>query len=238
MIDTADSVFVLFSAIIVLFMTPALAIFYAGLANKSLAPTMLMQNFFAIPLLTVVWALLGFSLAFGDNALGGFVGGIDFMFLQADFTAASDLAPAIPLALFFVLQATFAIITPALMTGAVLGRTRILPLSLFLVLWSLLIYCPVVHWVWGGGFLSQLGYFDFAGGVPVHMIAGFSALAAVLALGSRSKPKDGPSSLPLVAIGAGILWIGWFSFNSSGALTAGDPTPLIIMNTLLASSVG
>ncbi|MEG2406529.1 MAG: ammonium transporter, partial [Clostridiales bacterium] len=162
MINTSDISFVLFASVIILLMTPAVAFFYAGLVEKKYVNTMLVQNFFAIPLITLVWAIFGFSLAYGDSILGGFIGGGTFFFLQGVTAEANSvIAPNIPFALFFVMQATFAIITPALMIGALVGRFRFPAFVLFFIFWSLLVYSPLIHWVWGGGFLSKMGYFDF-----------------------------------------------------------------------------
>ncbi|MEG2639563.1 MAG: ammonium transporter [Clostridiales bacterium] len=239
MINTSDISFVLFASVIILLMTPAVAFFYAGLVEKKYVNTMLVQNFFAIPLITLVWAIFGFSLAYGDSILGGFIGGGTFFFLQGVTAEANSvIAPNIPFALFFVMQATFAIITPALMIGALVGRFRFPAFVLFFIFWSLLVYSPLIHWVWGGGFLSKMGYFDFAGGLPVHLIAGFSALAAAIAIGPRKNPHDGPCNLVYVSIGVGILWAGWLVFNASATMSANGIAALVALNTMIASGSG
>ncbi|HMM05297.1 MAG TPA: ammonium transporter [Clostridiales bacterium] len=230
-----DTAFILICAMVVLLMTPAVALLYAGLAERKFQNTMLMQVLITIPLISVLWALVGFSLAFGGNALGGLIGNFDYLLLRDVFIEENPLAPGLPFVLFFVLQATVAIITPALICGALVKRLRFLPYLIFIVLWSLLVYCPVVHWVWGNGFLSQWGYIDFAGGVPVHMIAGFSALGVVLVLGNAKEEHRGTSSTMTVVVAMAILWAGWFCFNSGSALAANGLAAMAVANTLLAS---
>ncbi|MEG1496011.1 MAG: ammonium transporter [Clostridiales bacterium] len=239
MINSGDIAFLIICTLIVILMTPGVAILYGGLVDKKHTNTMIMQNFIAITIITLVWAICGFTIAYGNNIAGGFIGGFDYLFLQGvSAEPHAILAPTVPFTLFFVLQAAFAIITPALICGALVGRARLLPYVIFIALWSLLIYSPVVHWVWGGGFLSQWGYIDFAGGVPVHMIAGFSALAAVIALGNRKIPKDGPSNMMHLAISMGILCAGWFAFNTCSALAANATAAVAATNTLLAAAAG
>ena len=237
--NSGDISFLFIATVVVILMTPAVAYFYGGLVHQKFTRTMLMQTLFAIPLITVVWSLIGFSLAYGDNILGGFVGNGDFLFLRGLADNSHNIwAPTVPFCLFFSLQLGFAIITPALISGALVARFRFIPYVIFFVAWSLLVYSPLIHWVWGGGLLAKLGYIDFAGGLPVHLIAGFSSLAAVLALGNRKKPADGPSDMVTVAIGVGILWAGWLIFNASAALGANETAALVAANTLLASAGG
>ncbi len=239
MILSGDVAFLFFASVFILFMTPAVAYFYGGLVTEKFTNTMIMQTFFAIPLITLVWGMLGFSLAYGDSVLGGFCGNLDFACFRNLLDDSRNIwAPGVPLTIYFVVQLTFAVITPALIIGALIGRLRFKPFVAFFVLWSLLVYSPLIHWVWGGGFLSRLGYIDFAGGLPVHGIAGFSSLAAVFAIGNRKRPEDGPSNLMYVAIGVGILYAGWLIFNASAALGANATACLAAVNTLISSSAG
>ncbi|HMM07347.1 MAG TPA: ammonium transporter [Clostridiales bacterium] len=237
--NSGDFAFLFTAAVVITLMTPAVAYFYGGLVHKKFTHTMLMQTFFTIPLITLVWSLVGFSLAYGGNILGGSIGGADFLFLRGLTDNTNNIwAPTVPFSLFFVVQLTFAIITPALISGALVARFRFIPYVIFFITWSLLVYSPLIHWVWGGGFLAKMGYLDFAGGLPVHLIAGFSSLAAVFAIGNREKREDGPSNMVYVAIGVGILWAGWLIFNASAALGANETAALAALNTLLASASG
>lgn len=237
MVNSGDTAFLLIASFIILLMIMAVAYFYGGLVHKKFTNTMVMQTFFTVPLITLVWFVLGFSLAYGHSTLGGFIGGGDFIFLNGILDdSLNTWAPGVPFTLFFVVQLVFAIITPALITGALVGRFRFVPYVIFFAAWSLLVYSPLIHWVWGGGFLANLGYIDFAGGLPIHLIAGFSALAAVFALGNRKKPQDGPSNMMYTAIGVGILWAGWLIFNASAAMGANSTAALAVMNTTLSSA--
>lgn len=239
MFDTGDITFLFVAAVIIILMTLAVAYFYGGLVHQKFTGTMLMQTFFAVPLITLVWALFGFSLAYGENILGGFIGGGDFFFLNGILDNANNIwTPTVPFSLFFVVQLTFAIITPALITGALIGRFRFIPYVIFFAAWSLLVYSPLIHWVWGGGILAKLGFVDFAGGLPVHGIAGFSSMAAVFAIGNRKKVQDGPCNMMYVAIGVGILWSGWLIFNATAAGGANEMACLVALNTILASTAG
>lgn len=229
-----DIAFILICTMVVMLMTPAVALLYGGLVEKKFQKTMLAQVLVAIPLMTVLWALIGFTLAFGTS-IGNVIGGFDYALLRNIFTEENHIAPGMPLVLYFALQATFAIITPTLICGALVKRMRLLPHMAFIILWSLLVYCPVIHWTWGGGFISQWGYADFAGGIPVHMVAGFSALASVFVLGNAKTEHKGTSSTMSVVVAMGILWAGWFCFNGSGALAADGIAAIAMTNTLLAS---
>ena len=238
MIQGGDVAFLFFASVIIVLMTPAVAYFYGGLVTEKFTNTMLMQTFFAIPLITLVWGVLGFSLAYGDS-VGGFIGNLDFALWRGLLDDANNVwAPTVPFTIYFVVQLSFAIITPVLIIGALIGRLRFKAYVAFFILWSLLVYSPLIHWVWGGGFLARLGFIDFAGGLPVHGIAGFSALAAVFAIGNREKAEDGPSNLMYVAIGVGILYAGWLIFNACAALGANATACLAAVNTLTASAAG
>jgi len=239
--DTGHTAWVLVSAALVLFMTPGLAFFYAGMVRAKNVLGMLMQNFFAMGLIAVLWALVGFSLAFGDAGNAGVIGNLDHLGLE-DVTGL-DVWPglAIPAVLFAAYQMTFAIITPALITGATADRMKFSAYAVFIGLWLVLVYAPVAHWVFGGGWLADRGALDFAGGAVVHINAGAAALAVVLVLGKRRGwPKDAlpPHSLPLTLLGTGILWFGWIGFNAGSALAADGVAAQAFMNTFLAASAG
>jgi Amt family ammonium transporter len=209
-IDTGDTAWVLASTALVMFMTPGLALFYGGLARAKNVLGTVMQSFVALAVVSVLW--------------GG--GGLDYLGLRGVGAEPSALAPTVPAAAFMAFQMMFAIITPALITGAFAERMRFSAYLVFLALWSVLVYSPVAHWVWGGGFLGAggLGALDFAGGTVVHINAGAAALAAAIYLGRRrglGSEAFVPHNVPMVVLGAGILWFGWFGFNAGSALSAG-----------------
>jgi Amt family ammonium transporter len=235
-IDTGDTAWVLTSAALVLFMTPGLALFYGGMVRAKNVLGMLMQNFFAMGIVTVLWVLFGYTLAFGDAGNGGLIGNFDFIGLK-DLTNATS--GTIPTLAFVAFQLTFAVITPALITGAVADRMRWAAWVGFIVLWSVLVYLPVAHWVFAGGWLAERGALDFAGGAVVHVNAGAGALALVLLLGKRRGwPKEpmSPHSLPLTMLGTGILWFGWFGFNAGSALGANAVAAQAFLNTFVAAA--
>ena len=232
------------STALVLFMTPGLAFFYGGMVRSKNVLGMLMQNFFAIGILGVLWAAIVFSLAFGNAGDAGFIGNFEFAFLNG---VGVDLADpngwfnflTIPFVLFAAYQMTFAIITPALITGATADRLKFSAYAVFISVWLVLVYAPVAHWVFAGGFLADMGALDFAGGAVVHMNAGAAALALVLLLGKRKGYPNSPMpphNLPLTMIGTGILWFGWAGFNAGSALAANGVAAQAIMNTFLAAS--
>ncbi|MBW3580723.1 MAG: ammonium transporter [Actinobacteria bacterium] len=242
-IDSGNTAWMLMSTALVLFMTPGLAFFYGGMVRSKNVLGMLMQNFSAMGLIAVLWVVVGFSLAFGDGGNGGVLGNLDFVGLQ---DVAGDVGPeffalSIPFVLFAAYQMTFAIITPALITGATADRMKFSAYLVFIGAWLLLVYAPIAHWVFGGGWLFELGALDFAGGAVVHMNAGAAALAVVLVLGKRKGwGRDAmlPHSLPLTLLGTGILWFGWFGFNAGSALGANAVAAQALMNTFLAASAG
>jgi Amt family ammonium transporter len=245
--DSGNTAWLLASAALVLFMTPGLAFFYGGMVRGKHVLGMLMQNFFAIGLISVVWAVLGFTLAFGTDIGGGLLGGLDLLGLTGLLGGAvpayeGDFALTIPPLLFMVYQMMFAIITPALITGAIADRMKFSTYAWFIGLWSILVYSPIAHWVFSpGGWLFNLGALDFAGGTVVHINAGIAALALVLVLGKRRGwPKDtmAPHSLPLTLLGAGMLWFGWFGFNAGSALGANELAAAAFVNTHLAAAAG
>lgn len=240
--NSGDTAWMLVSTALVLFMTPGLAFFYGGMVRSKSVLAMLMQNFMAMGLLAVLWVVIGFTLAFGNVGDGGWLGNLDFFGLK-DVTGSSafPLAPTIPFVLFCAYQMTFAIITPALITGATADRLKFSAYMVFIGVWLLAVYSPVAHWVFAGGWLAELGALDFAGGAVVHINAGAAALALVLVLGRRhgwGKESMPPHSLPLTMLGTGILWFGWFGFNAGSALAADGIAAQAFMNTFLAASAG
>jgi ammonium transporter, Amt family len=225
-ISAGDTAWVLASAALVMFMTPGLALFYGGLVRAKNVLGTIMQSFFALGLVSVLWVLIGYTLAFGPD-VGGIIGGLDFAgFRGVGQMPNADYAPTIPHLAFAMYQMMFAVITPALITGAVAERMRFSAYVLFLTLWSILVYAPLAHWVFGYGWLGTwagLGALDFAGGTVVHVNAGAAALAAIVYLGKRrgfGREAFVPHNVPMVITGAAILWFGWFGFNAGSALGA------------------
>ena len=225
-INPADTAWMLVSAAMVLFMTPGLAFFYGGLVRRKNFLSTIMMSFACLGLVSVLWAVYGYSLVFGPDK-AGIIGGLNFFGLSGVGQAPSSVyATTIPQLAFMAFQGMFAIITVALITGAVVERIKFSALTVFSVLWFTLAYCPVAHWVWGaGGWLNKMGVLDFAGGTVVHIAAGVSALSLALLLGPRKGFKEKvpmePGNIPMVALGAGMLWFGWFGFNAGSALTSG-----------------
>lgn len=239
-INSGDVAWMLAATALVLLMTPGLAYFYGGMINtKNIISTML-QSFIAMGVISVLWVVVGFSLAFGDS-LGGFIGNPTsfFMFQNVLDGKPWSLAPTIPLVLFALFQLKFAIITPALITGTFAERVRFKSYIIFLVLFSLLIYAPLAHMTWHpDGFLFKLGVLDFAGGTVVHMSAGFAALAAAIYLRNKKEVKEAisPANIPFVLLGTGLLWFGWFGFNAGSALGAGPLAASAFATTNTASA--
>lgn len=238
-IDSGNTAWVLVSAALVLFMTPGLALFYGGMVRAKHVLAMLMQNFFTIGLVTVLWAVVAYSLAFGGT--GGLIGNLDFAWMR-NLTAEAPpgVSLTIPPGLYAAYQLMFAIITPALITGAVADRMRFGAWAWFCGLWLVVVYAPVAHWVFApSGWLFERGALDFAGGTVVHVNAGIAALAAVLVLGRRRGWPDTampPHSLPLTLLGTGILWLGWFGFNAGSALAADGLAVQALLNTQMAAA--
>ncbi|HRI79113.1 MAG TPA: ammonium transporter [Cyclobacteriaceae bacterium] len=238
-INSGDVAWMLAATALVLLMTPGLAFFYGGMIDtKSIVSTML-QSFIAMGVISVLWILVGFSLAFGTS-IGGFIGDPTafFMFNHVLDGQPWSLAPTIPLVLFAFFQLKFAIITPALITGTFAERVRFKSYIIFLVLFSLFIYAPLAHWTWHpDGFLFKLGVLDFAGGTVVHMSAGFAALAASIYLRTKSEKQPiAPANIPYVLLGTGLLWFGWFGFNAGSALSAGTLAASAFATTNTASA--
>ncbi len=242
-IDSGDTAWMLISTGLVLFMTPGLAFFYGGMVRAKNVLGMLMQNFFAMGLMAIIWVAIAFSLAFGNFGDGGVIGNLDFAWMRnIGSTVGPDaFALSIPFVLFCAYQMTFAVITPALITGATADRLKFSAYAVFIALWLVLVYAPVAHWVFGGGWLAKLGALDFAGGAVVHINAGAAALGVILVLGKRKGwPREGmhPHNLPFTLLGTGILWFGWFGFNAGSALASNGIAAQALMNTFLASSAG
>ncbi|MDX6659863.1 MAG: ammonium transporter, Amt family, partial [Solirubrobacteraceae bacterium] len=240
--DSGDTAWMLVATALVLFMTPGLAFFYGGMVRSKNVLGMLMQNYIAMGVVGVLWVVVGFSLAFGRGGDGGLIGDLGFAGFR-DVTG-NGLGPAafgltIPFILFAGYQMTFAIITPALISGATADRMKFSAYVTFISLWLLVVYTPVAHWVFAGGWLARRGALDFAGGAVVHINAGAAALAVVLVLGARrgfGHDAMPPHNLPLTLLGTGILWFGWAGFNAGSALGANGVAAQAIMNTFVAAS--
>ena len=242
--DTGNIAFMLVSTSLVMLMTPGLAFFYGGLVGRKNVLTIMIQSFVSMGVTTVLWVVCGFSMAFsgsyGDPTnpdLGGIIGNFHLAFLHGvTATTPFPASPTIPLVVFIAYQMMFAQITPALITGAFANRVTFKAYLLFLVAWLLLVYFPVAHMVWGGGILQHSGVLDFAGGIVVHATAGFAALAAVFYVGKRRVADAGLHSIPLVALGTGLLWFGWYGFNAGSELRVDPVTSLAFLNTDIAAS--
>ncbi|MEO6906490.1 MAG: ammonium transporter [Abditibacteriaceae bacterium] len=235
--DTGDTAWILISAALVLLMTPALAFFYGGMVRRKNVLNTLLLSFGAAAVVGVAWVVVGYSLAFAPG--NDFIGGFHYLFLNNVGYGPAPFAPTIPHQAFMIYQCMFAIITPALISGAVVERVKFKPFLVFCLLWSLLVYAPVAHWVWGGGWLGKLGALDFAGGAVVHVNAGFAALVAALVVGRRRDHKVmplRPHNLPFTLLGAGLLWFGWFGFNAGSALSSGQLATVAFVNTNIAAA--
>ena len=234
-VNAGDTAWMLAATALVLFMMPGLALFYGGLVGEKNVLSTMAQSFVAIGIVSILWIVVGYTLAFGPDHTG-LIGGFHYFMLRNVGNTPSAFAPTIPPLLFMAFQMKFAVITPALIAGAFIGRMRFLGYLVFIGLWSLFVYCPFAHWVWGGGFLGAGGLHavDFAGGSVVHELAGASALAAVLYLGRRHV-SDRPHNVPFVLLGAGILWFGWFGFNAG---SAGTVAVAALVNTQIGASAG
>jgi ammonium transporter, Amt family len=234
-IDTGDTAWMLVSTALVMLMTPGLALFYGGMVRGKNVLGTLMQSFIAIAIVSVQWILIGYSLSFGPD-IKGIIGSFEWAGLQGvGIEPNPDYAPTIPHILFMLYQGMFAVITPALITGAFAERMKFSAFFVFTLLWSTVVYDPVAHWVWGnGGWLKNLGAVDFAGGIVVHLISGISALAAALIIGKRKgylQEAMYPHNLPMTVLGAGLLWFGWFGFNAGSALSAGTLSAMAFVAT-------
>ncbi len=235
MFDTGHTGFMLLATSLVMLMTPGLAFFYGGLVGRQNVLSIMIQSFVSMGVTTVLWYICGYSLCFSGGE-GGIIGNLDMAFLRGIDATTPYTGGAMPLLVFVAYQMMFAIITPALITGAFSNRVRFPAYLLFLVLWLLLVYFPFVHMIWGGGLLAKWGVLDFAGGIAVHNIAGMAALASVLYVGRRRVAEQGPHSIPLVALGTGLLWFGWYGFNAGSQLRVDHITALAFLNTDIAAS--
>lgn len=238
-IDTGDTAWMLASTALVMLMTPGLAMFYGGMVRRKNVLGTIMHSFVAIALISVQWILVGYSLAFGPD-VNGLTGSLAWVGLQDVGVAPNpDYAPTVPHLAFMIYQAMFAVITPALISGAIAERMKFSAYLLFTLLWSTLVYDPVAHWVWGsGGWLKERGVLDFAGGIVVHATSGFSALAAALYIGRRKgflQEAMPPHDLPMTVLGAGLLWFGWFGFNAGSALSSGELSTIAFVTTHAAA---
>jgi len=235
--NTGTTTFMILSTSLVMLMTPGLAFFYGGLASKRNILGIMMQTFASLGITTVLWIAFGYSLCFSGGE-GGIIGNFDLAFLHGvPFSDAySGAGGQYPTFIFIAYQMMFAIITPALITGAFVNRVTFKAYLLFLIVWQVFVYYPFVHMVWGGGLLAQWGVVDFAGGLVVHATAGLAALASVFYVGKRSDRQSPPNSVPLVAIGTGLLWFGWYGFNAGSELKVDDITTLAFLNTDVAAS--
>jgi len=236
LLDTGSTGFMLLATSLVMLMTPGLAFFYGGLATKRNILAIMIQSFVSLGWTTVLWVFFGYSLCFSGGE-GGIIGNFDKAFLSGitiDTLWAGN--GKIPEIVFFAYQMMFAIITPALITGAFVNRVTFKSYFIFLTVWQILVYYPFVHMIWGGGLLAQWGVLDFAGGIVVHATAGFAALASVLYVGARVDKNSTPNSIPLVAIGSGLLWFGWYGFNAGSECQVDNVTSLAFLNTDIAAS--
>ena len=238
-IDSGDTAWILTAAALVLLMTPGLAMFYGGMVRAKNVLGTIMHSFIAIAVVSLQWILFGYSLAFGPD-IRGIIGNLDWAGLSGvGFAPNGDYAATIPHLLFMAYQMMFAVITPALISGAFAERMKFSSYLLFILAWTTVVYDPVAHWVWGNhGWLKQMGVLDFAGGTVVHATSGFSALAAALFIGKRKgflqEPMP-PHDLPMTVIGAGLLWFGWFGFNAGSALSAGELASMAFVTTHTAA---
>jgi len=237
-INAGDTAWLLASAALVMLMTPALGFFYGGLVRRKNVLATIMHSFFILCLISVQWVLWGYTLAFGPD-IGGIIGGLDWAALRGVGQDPGPYAPTVPHEAYMVFQMMFAVITPALITGAFAERKRFKAFVVFTLLWATFVYDPVAHWVWGGGWLGQLGALDFAGGTVVHITSGVSALVAALVLGRRvgfGREAMDPHDATMTVLGASLLWFGWFGFNAGSAITAGGlaANAFVVTNTAAA----
>jgi Amt family ammonium transporter len=242
-INAGDTAWMLTSTALVMIMLPGLALFYGGLVRRKNVLSTIMHSFFGLAIVSVVWVIVGFSLAFGPDVNGmGLIGNLDYVgFMNVGLTPSLTYGLTIPFILFAAFQLMFAAITPALITGAFAERKRFASFVLFTILWSILIYSPIAHWVWAAdGWLFKLGALDFAGGTVVHASSGVSALIVAILIGKRfvNGDKMEPHDVPMTVLGAGLLWFGWFGFNAGSALSAGGlaASAFLVTNTAAAAA--
>ena len=234
-VDTGNTTWLLISAALVMLMTPGLAFFYGGMVSRKNVVSTLLQNYVALAIVGLLWIIIGYSLVFGEGS--AFIGSTEFFMLKgvdSQFYGTTG----IPLLAFAAFQMMFAIITPALITGAFAERVHFKAWIFIMVLWSMAVYVPVAHWVWGpGGWIAALGALDFAGGLVVHITAGFSGLAAALVFGKRNtNGENPPNDVPMIMLGAALLWFGWFGFNAGSAITSGALASYAFINTFIGAA--
>jgi Amt family ammonium transporter len=233
-LNQADTAWLMVSCALVMLMTPGLALFYGGMVNSKNVLSSFMHSFIALGIITLQWVVIGYSLSFGADAGGGFIGGFEYAFLNGVGLEPQE-GSTIPHILFMAFQMMFAIITPALISGAIAERMKFSAYFLFIILWATFVYDPICHWVWGpDGWLGARGALDFAGGTVVHLSSGMAALICALVIGRRNRPGP-PHNLTLTLLGAGLLWFGWFGFNAGSALAANENAALALVNTHIAA---
>ena len=238
-IDTGNTAWVLIAAAMVFFMTPGLALFYGGMARSKNVLSTIMQSFFLIGVISVEFMLIGYTLIFGDD-VHGIIGSLHKIGLMGTENSIME-GVNIPEMVFIAFQCMFAIITPAIMSGSITGRMRFAPFVVFAIIWSIFIYNPMAHWVWGGGFLANLGALDFAGGLVIHVLSGVSGLVLCLLLGRRrgyGRMPMLPHHLPMTVLGGAMLWFGWFGFNAGSALGAGPLAANAVLTTQMSAAIG
>ena len=238
-IDTGNTAWVLIAAAMVFFMTPGLALFYGGMARSKNVLSTIMQSFFLIGVISVEFMLIGYTLIFGDD-VHGIIGSLHKIGLMGTENSIMEGAN-IPEMAFIAFQCMFAIITPAIMSGSITGRMRFAPFVVFAIIWSIFIYNPMAHWVWGGGFLANLGALDFAGGLVIHVLSGVSGLVLCLLLGRRrgyGRMPMLPHHLPMTVLGGAMLWFGWFGFNAGSALGTGPLAANAVLTTQMSAAIG
>jgi Amt family ammonium transporter len=233
-LNQADTAWLMVSCALVMLMTPGLALFYGGMVGSKNVLSSFMHSFIALGIITLQWVVIGYSLSFGSDAGGGFIGGFEYAFLNGVGLEPQE-GSTIPHILFMAFQMMFAIITPALISGAIAERMKFSAYFLFIILWATLVYDPICHWVWGpDGWLGVRGALDFAGGTVVHLSSGAAALVCAIVIGRRTRPGP-PHNLTLTLLGAGMLWFGWFGFNAGSALASNENAALALVNTHLAA---
>jgi len=237
MINSGDTAWMLIATALVMFMTPGLGLFYGGMVRAKNVLGTLMQSFMCLGIVSVLWVVFGYSISFGPD-LGGFIGSLDWVGLAGVDTNPGPFSATVPHLIYCAFQMMFAIITPALITGAFAERMKFSAFVLFTTLWASLVYFPLCHWVWGGGWLAKMGALDFAGGTVIHLNAGVAALVAVLIMGKRKgylKDPIYPHNLTMTMLGAGILWFGWFGFNAGSAVAANGTAAVAFFATQVAT---
>lgn len=234
--EMGDTIFIFLCTLLVFIMTPGIALFYGGMLRSKNMLSTTMHSYTAITLVSIQWVLIGYTLSFGTDWLG-IIGKVDYIGLRN--TGFSSLVGTIPSGLFMLFQMMFAILTVAILSGAIAERMRFGPFIIFILLWTTLVYDPLAHMTWGGGFLSEFGILDFAGGNVVHISSGISGLVAAIMLGKRAYAKNStPNSLPLTILGAALLWLGWFGFNVGSALTFDKIAMNVFISTMVAAAAG